>query len=101
MFLYLSVNTFPYIAFALNCCTIYMFFHKHFHEVALNQIGWYLKLTRDRGLVFNTNRELLNIDTYPDSYFYGICGNWKPTYPAFVNSRTGYVIKFSHCPVLW
>ena len=78
-----------------------MFCTKFFHEEALKQIGRYLKLTRDCGLISNPNRELLNIDGYPDADFTGMYGHDNTTDNACVKSRTGYAINFSDCPVLW
>ena len=78
-----------------------MFCPNNFHEEALKQIGRYLKLTRDHGLILNPNRELFKIDSYPDAYFSSMYGHDKPTDLACVNSCTGYVIIFLYCPVLW
>ena len=65
-----------------------MFFFKNFHDEALKQIVWYFKLTRDRVLILNPNRELFNIDGYPDAYFSGMYVHEKPTDPACVKSCT-------------
>ena len=78
-----------------------MFCPKNFREEALKRIGRYLKLPQDHGLILNPNREILNVDSYPDTYFSGIYGHDNTTYPVFVKSRTNYIIKFSYCPVLW
>jgi hypothetical protein len=43
MLLYLSGHTQPNIAYAVNCCARNMFCQKHSHELALKQIGRYLK----------------------------------------------------------
>ena len=99
--LYLSGHTRPYIYFAINCCARYMFFPKHFHEVALKKISRYLKLTRDRGFNLNINWELFNIDSYPGADFSGMCVHDNLTDLACVNSHTGYAIKISDCIVLW
>ena len=99
MLLSFSGHTRPDIAFAVNCCEIYMFFTKHSHEEVLKRIGWYLKLSRDRGLVLNTNRELLNIDSYPDAYFSGMYVHDKPTDSYCLKNCNGYVITFSYFPV--
>ena len=78
-----------------------MFSPKNLYEEDLNRIGCYLKLTRDCGLILNTNTGLFKIVSYPDSYFFGIYGNEKSTDTTCVNSCTSYVIKFSDCPVLY
>ena len=73
----------------------------HLHEEDLKRIGWYLKLTRDSGLILNTNRDIFKIDIYPDADLSGMYGHEKPTDTACVNSHTGYVITFSYCTFLW
>ena len=61
----------------------------------------YLKLTQDRGLIIDPNSDMLQINAYPDVNFAGMYGHEKPTDPACVKSRTGFVIMFADCPVLW
>ena len=77
-----------------------MFCTNNLHEENFNQIGRYLKLTLDIGLILNTNRELFNIDSYPDADFSGMYVHENPTDPSFVNILTCCVITFSDCPVL-
>lgn len=101
MLLYLSGHTRPDIAFAVNCCARYMFCPKRSHEMALKRLARYLKLTEDRGLVLNPNSEVCKIDGYPDADFAGMYGVEKPDDPACVKSRTGFIITFADCPVLW
>ena len=76
------------------------FFPKHSHEEAFKKFGRYLKLTRDRGLILNPNREIFNIDIYPDADFSSMYGHKKPTNPVCVKSCTSYIITFSDCPIL-
>ena len=78
-----------------------MFSPNNLHECTLKQIGGYLKQTRNRGLILNTNMEILNIDGYPDADFAGMYEHEKPDDPAIVKSRISYIITFSYCPVLW
>ena len=101
MMLYLSGHSRPESAYAVNCCARYMFCPKKSHEDALKRIGRYLKATRDQGLVLNPTGEILKIDAYPDADFAGMYGHEKPTDPASVKSRTGYVITVADCALLW
>lgn len=101
MLLYLAGHTRPDIAYAVNCCARYMFCPKHSHEQALKRIGRYLKATRTRGLVLNPSSDKCKLDCYPDADFAGMYGHEKPTDPACAKSRTGFVINFADCPVLW
>ena len=77
-----------------------MLFPNNLHEYALKKIGRYLIQTRNRGLILNTNREILNIDSYPDADCAGIYGHENPDDTSFVQSCISYRIKFSYCPVL-
>ena len=85
----LSSHTHPYIDFEINCCSIYMFCPKHFHAYSLKKIGRYLKLTKNCGFILNTNRELFNIDNYPDADCSDKYGNYKPDDTSFFKIRTG------------
>ena len=96
MLLYLFGHTRPDISFSVNCCERYMFYPRIFHEEALKQIGWYLKLTQDRGLILNPNRELFNIDIYPDADLSRIYRHERPTDPACFKTCTGYFITFKN-----
>ena len=99
--LYLSGHTRPEIAYAVNCCARYMFCPKRSHELALKQIGRYLRKTRTKGLILKPCANVLEINAYPDADFAGMYGVERADDPACVKSRTGYVITVANCPVLW
>ena len=71
------------------------------HVYALKKISGYLKLTRNRGLILNPNRELFNIDSYLDADFSGMYRHENLDDTSFANSCTSYIIKILDCPVLW
>ena len=85
----------------MNCCAWYIFCPKHSHEVVLQRIGRYVKLTCECGLVMNPNSDMMKIDCYTDADFSGMYGHEKPTDPACAKRRTGFIIVFADCPVLW
>jgi hypothetical protein len=99
--LYLSGHTRPDITFAVNCCARYMFCPKHSHELALKQIGHYLKQNPDRGMVMNPSSNVCKIDAYPDADFASMYGHEEHTDPACAKSWTGFIITFADCPVFW
>jgi hypothetical protein len=101
MLLYLSGNTRPDIAYAVNCCARYMFCPKHSHELALKCIGRYLKQTSERRMIVNPSNDICKIDAYPDADFAEMYGHEKPVDPSCVKSRTGFVITFADVPILW
>jgi hypothetical protein len=100
MLLYLSGLTRPNIAYTVNCCARYMFCPKHSHELALKQIGRYLKKTSDRGMVMNPSTGTCKIDAYPAADFAGMYGHEKPTDPSCVKSCSGFIITFADVPIL-
>ena len=68
------------------------------HKKALNNIGRYLKATRDRGLSESSSAQS-NIEGFPDADFAGLYGFEKSNNPTCTNSRTGFLINVSDCPV--
>jgi len=45
--------------------------------------------------------DVCKIDAYPDADFAGMYGHEEHTDPACAKSRTGFIITFAECPVLW
>jgi hypothetical protein len=74
---------------------------KHLHELALKQIGCYLKQTPYRGMVMNPSSNMCKIDAYLDTDFAGMYVHDEHTDPACAKSRTGFIITFADCPVFW
>jgi hypothetical protein len=67
---------------------------------AVKRIGRYLLGTRDKGFVVLPDIEK-SFDCYVDADY---CGNSDPTQsedPNSAKSRTGYVIMYHGCPILW
>ena len=100
MLMYLAGHTRPDIAYAVNCCARYMFNPRRSHEEAVKHICRYLKATRTRGMIFDPTTEL-SLNCYPDADYAGMYGHERPDDPTCVKSRTGYVITFAGCPVVW
>ena len=101
MLLYLSGYTRPKISYAVNCCDRYMFCPNHSYETALKSIGYYLKSTRDIGLILNPSSDVCKLDCYPGADFSGMYGHELTTYTACVNIKTVFVITFSDFPIYW
>ena len=60
----------------------------------------YLQGTKDNGLVFNKSKKLV-VDCYADADFTGLWGHENPQDPICARSRTGFVVNFVNCPLLW
>ena len=58
----------------------------------------YLQVTKDNGLEFNPYKKLV-VDFYADVDFVGLWGHENCQDPICDRSRTGFVVKFSNCPL--
>jgi len=101
MLTYVSTSTHPDIAFAVHQCAHFCTKPKRCHELAVGHIVHYLKGTKHCGYILRPSSEHRNLDCYVDADFAGL---WSPSSfhdPISIKSRTGYVISFASCPVLW
>jgi hypothetical protein len=97
--LYLEKSTRPDIAYAVHQCARFAADPRIEHAKAVRWIGRYLKGTRDKGLILKPQEH--SFDCFVDSDF---SGNWDPsdtTDPATAKSRSGFVIKYAGCPIVW
>ena len=97
---YLESNTRPDISFDITHCARFTHNTKASHETAVNSICRYLQGTKDNGLVFNPSKKLV-VDCYSGADFSGLWGHEDPQDPILARSRTGFVVKFANCPLLW
>ena len=91
----------PDIGFAVSQCARFSHSPRRSHELALEQIGLYIKGTIDKGLILKPDREHINLDVYVDSDFCGLYGKEDRRDSTCVKSRTGFVICLANCPVIW
>ena len=99
MLLYLC-NSRPDIAFAVHQCARFTHNPKRSHEKAVLQICRYLQGTKDKGLILKPTKSL-SLECYADADFAGLYGVEDHQDPICVKSRTGYVITFASCPLLF
>jgi hypothetical protein len=98
---YLASSTRPDIAFAIHQCARFCVNPKRSHELAIHRIVRYLKSTSYKGYFLRPIISKSTLDCYVDANFAGL---WTPSTahdPISVKSRTGYVIAFASCPLLW
>ena len=50
--------------------------------------------------MFNAYNKLV-VDCYADADFVGLRGHENPQYPVCARIRTGFVVTFTNCPLLW
>lgn len=97
---YLAGPTHPDIQFAVHQCARFWEDPKMLHEKAVKRIIRYLKRTRDKGLTLSVDKGR-GLECYVDSDFAGGFNRTTPNHPNDCKSRTGYVIKYAGCPILW
>jgi hypothetical protein len=97
---YIAATSRPNITFAVHECTRFSSNPKRHHELAVRRIVRYLKGTRDKGYILNPSAEP-TLDCYADADFAGTWTLQTSANPNNVKSRTGYVILFVNCPILW
>jgi hypothetical protein len=100
MLQYLHSHSRPDITFAVSQCARFVHNTRRSHEIALEQIGRYLKGTMNKGLVLKPTNDL-SIDCFVDADFAGLWPHEDKNDPTCVKSRTGFVICLSNCPVIW
>jgi len=97
---YLNAMVRPDITYAVQQCARFSNDPKQCHEEAVKRICRYLLRTKDRGLVLRPDKSK-GLECYVDADW---AGNWHKDFahdPASANSRTGYVISFAGCPIVW
>ena len=97
---YLSGTTRLELAMSIHQCAWFNESPKLSHERAIIRIYHYLLSDPKRGIIYKPNR-LLGLQYYVDADF---AGGWLQTdadNPKNLMSRTGYVILYAGCPILW
>ena len=100
---YLVGCTHPELAFAVHQCAHFCHNPKRGHEQAVKRIVRYLlttKKTKQYGMIYKPDKTK-SIDTFVDASF---AGEWNTAWsdePSSVMSRTGYIILFANCPIIW
>jgi histone deacetylase 1/2 len=100
MLLYLSSNTRPDITFAVHQCARYSHNPKQSHAKAIKRIIRYLQGTKDKGMTFSPSDDF-RVNCFVDADFAGLWGIEYDQDPVSIKSRTGYIIMFMGCPLLW
>jgi hypothetical protein len=71
------------------------------HEIAIRRICRYLQATSTKGIILHPTLQHRNLDCFVDADFAGLWTEDSSSDLTSVKSRTGYVILFANCPVLW
>lgn len=97
---YLASTSRPEIQFAVHQCARFVADPRMSHEKAVKRIVRYLKRTRDRGIIMNVDKTK-GIECFVDADFAGGYQKENTTNPRDCLSRTGYIIKYAGCPIVW
>jgi hypothetical protein len=89
------------IAYSVHQCARFSTDPRASHAAAIKRIGKYLLATKDKGMILNPQGDH-SFDCWCDADF---CGNWDRVNadvdPSTAKSRTGYVITYASCPIVW
>jgi hypothetical protein len=97
---YLAATTRPDCLFAVHQCARFAANPKLSHERAVKRIVRYLKGTLNKGIILRPDPDR-GVQCYVDADFAGGYTNDTSEEPISVFSRTGYVIFYLGCPVIW
>ena len=97
---YLQSMVRPDITFAVQQCARFANNPKRTHEEALKQICRYLLCTKDQGLIYNPDQKR-GLECYVNADWAGSWHQDQSHDPLGAFSRTGYVIFYARCPILW
>lgn len=97
---YLAATTRPDTLYAVHQCARFPANPRLSHERAVKRIVQYLKKTRDKGIIMTPNKDK-GIQCYVDADFAGGFSSETSEDPVSVFSRTGYVIYYYGCPLIW
>ena len=100
MLMYLATNSRPDIAYAVNQCARFSHSPKDSHATGVKRILRYLNGTKDKGMTLSPTSDY-TVDCYVDADFAGLWKVEDDQNPISVKSRTGFLIMFMGCPLLW
>ena len=97
---FLEKSTRADLAYAVHQCARFAIDPKESHAAAVKRIGRYLAGTKDKGIILNPRSH--SFECFVDADF---VGNWDRVNanvdPSTAKSRTGYVLLYGGCPMVW
>ena len=100
MLMYLAGNSRPDIAYAVHQCARFTHCPRNSHAIGIKRIIRYLQGTKEKGLIMKPTPGL-KVNCYVDADFAGLWKVENPQDPISVKSRSGHLIMFMDCPLLW
>ena len=100
MLSYLANSVRPEIQMAVHQTACFLIKPMRSHELAIMQIGRYLCNNPEGGIIYKVNRTK-GLEVYADADFAGGWSTADSENADCVLSRTGFVICYANCPVIW
>ena len=97
---YIQAMIRPDITMAVQQCARFCNDPKREHEEAVKRICRYLLRTKDKGLKFKPDLSR-GLECFVDADWAGSWQKRSSTDPLSAHSRTGYVIMYAGCPIVW
>jgi hypothetical protein len=97
---FLAQNTRPDISFSVHQCARFVQSPRKSHEEAVKYLCRYLLKTRDKGMIMRPNGEH-RLTTHVDADFCGLFSRDTAHLREASVSRTGYIIEYAGCPIIW
>jgi hypothetical protein len=98
---FLEKSTRPEIAYAVHQCAPFAINPRESHANAIKYLCRYLLGTKDKGIILRPDITK-SFEVHADCDF---AGNWNKedamNDPSTAKSRTGYVISYAGCPIIW
>jgi hypothetical protein len=96
---FLAVSCRPEISCAVHQAARFSHDPRTNHSDAVRRICRYLKDTPEKGMYLRPNGH--SFEVYADADFCGLWGVIDASNPVSSKSRTGYVVMYSGCPIIW
>ena len=98
--LYLAGFTRPDISIVVHSVAKFSNIPKAYYNTAVKRISKYLLGTKDKGLIYKLNIDKC-LEVYIDVNFARWFNKSNAKDPASIYSRTGYIIKYASCLIIW
>jgi Reverse transcriptase (RNA-dependent DNA polymerase) len=97
---FLASSCRPELSCIVHQCARYSANPKSNHTEAVKSIARYLKGSIDKGIIMKPTNN--NFKVYVDADFGGLWDKeMAPDHPITSKSRTGYVVTYANCPIIW
>ena len=98
---FLEKSTRPDIAYAVHQCARFSIEPEQSHAEAIIHLARYLRDTKDEGIILDPNKDK-SFEVFADADFAGLWDKESAGEDvSTAKSRSGYILTFAGCPVLW